>query len=165
MIRHLVNIILYFLPPTRLFLIRRVLLRCAGLNLANSVSFCGRAWIFGRGSLEIACGTWISPGAILYTHNDAKIVIGSKCDIGPDVVFVVGSHLIGDSGRRAGKGTAKSIIVGDGTWIGARVTVLEGVTIGNGCVIAAGSVVHQNIDDNCLAAEVPAKVKRKLGLD
>jgi maltose O-acetyltransferase len=139
-----------------------MLLRCAGLNLANTVCFCGRSWVFGRGSLEIACGTWLSPGAVFYTHKDAKVIIGSKCDIGPDVTFVVGSHLIGNSQRRAGAGTAKSIIIGDGTWIGARVTVLEGVTIGNGCVIAAGSVVHQDIEDNCLAAGIPAKIKRRL---
>lgn len=165
MIRHFINIFLYFCPPSRLFGFRRVLLRLSGIGLANTVSFCGRGWIYGRGKLSIKDGTWISPGVTFYTHDTASIIIGSKCDIGPDVAFIIGSHVVGGIDRRAGDGVANSIIIGDGTWIGARVTVLDGVTIGDGCVIAAGSVVHQDIDDNCLAAGVPAKVKRILSAD
>ena len=132
--------------------------------MANTASFCGRGWIYGRGILEIADNTWLSPGSLFYTHNDAKISIGSRCDIGPDVSFVIGSHLIGSSYRRAGKGIANSIVIGDGTWIGSGVTVLDGVTIGSGCMVAAGSIVHRNIEDNCLVAGVPAKVKRRLDM-
>lgn len=162
MIRHLINIILYFFPPSRLFGVRRFLLRVAGVNLASTVSFCGRSWIYGSGELEIKEGTWLSPGTIFYTHDKATISIGSQCDIGPDVSFIVGSHLIASLDRRAGEGIANSIIVGDGTWIGAGVVLLDGVKIGKGCVIAAGSVVHRDLEDNSLSAGVPAKVKRSL---
>jgi maltose O-acetyltransferase len=162
MIRHFVNILLFYLPPSRLFVLRRVLLRMAAINVDTMVSFCGRGWIYGRGVISIGEGTWLSPGVVFYTHCDASIDIGSQCDIGPGVEFIVGSHEIDNSSRRAGKGIAKSIMVGNGTWIGAKVTVLDGVKIGNGCVIAAGSVVCHDVDDNCLIAGVPAIVKRKL---
>jgi acetyltransferase-like isoleucine patch superfamily enzyme len=50
------------------------------------------------------------------------------------------------------------ITIGDNVWIGTNVTVLKGVNIGNGCVIAAGSLVTKSIPENALAAGIPAKV-------
>jgi acetyltransferase-like isoleucine patch superfamily enzyme len=52
------------------------------------------------------------------------------------------------------------IFIGDGAWLGYRVTVLQNVTIGAGAVIAAGSVVSRDIPANAIAAGVPAKVLR-----
>lgn len=56
----------------------------------------------------------------------------------------------------------KEIRIGDNVWIGAGVIVLPGCRIGNNSVIAAGSVVCSDIPDNCMAAGVPAKVKKRL---
>jgi len=72
------------------------------------------------------------------------------------------NHVIRDSKQRAGKNVYSDINVGTGVWIGAKVTVLPGVTIGNGCVIAAGSVVTFDCEDNCLYAGNPARKKRLL---
>lgn len=164
MIRHFLNIILYYLPPTRLFKFRVILLRLAEINIAKNSAFCGRSWIYGRGKLIIKSNTWISPGAVIHTHISADIVIGERCDIGPSVEFITGSHVIGGGLRRAGAGTAKPIYVGCGTWIGAKSIILGGVNIGEGCIIAAGSVVTQNVPPNCLVAGVPARIKRQLPL-
>lgn len=162
MIRHLFNFILSFLPPSKLFRLRNVLLRLSGIAIAHNSSFCGRGWVYGRGKLSIGNETWLSPGVVIHTHIDADIYIGNRCDIGPGVEFIPGSHFIGDSSRRAGKGFARPIEIGNGTWIGARSIILGGVTIGEGCVIAAGSVVTKNVSPNCLVAGVPAQVKRHL---
>jgi len=162
MIRHFCNFILNFLPPTRFFRLRNVLLRLSGIAIARNSRFCGRGWVYGRGKLIIGTETWLSPGIVIHTHIDAVIDIGDRCDIGPGVEFIPGSHLIGDSSRRAGKGFARSITIGDGTWIGARSIILGGVIVGEGCVIAAGSVVTENVTPNCLVAGVPARVKRHL---
>ena len=54
------------------------------------------------------------------------------------------------------------ITIGDDCWIGGSVTICPGVTIGNRCIIAAGSVVIKDITDVCLAAGNPAVVKKKL---
>ena len=162
MIRHLFNFILSFLPPSKLFRLRNVLLRLSGIAIAHNSSFCGRGWVYGRGKLSIGNETWLSPGVVIHTHIDADIYIGNRCDIGPGVEFIPGSHFIGDSSRRAGKGFARPIEIGNGTWIGAKSIILGGVTIGEGCVIAAGSVVTKNVSPNCLVAGVPAQVKRHL---
>lgn len=53
------------------------------------------------------------------------------------------------------------ITIGDNVWIGTNAIILKGVTIGNGSIIAAGSVVNKSIPANCLAAGVPAKVVKE----
>lgn len=150
------------LPPTRLFGLRRALLRLAGVQIHPSACFCGRGWIYGRGELIIGADSWISPGAIIHTHELAPIEIGARCDIAPGVEIHPGSHEIGGSQRRAGKGTAARISIGDGCWIGARALILGGVRIADGVVVAAGAVVVADVPANTLVAGVPAVVKREL---
>lgn len=164
MIRHIFNIIFCLLPPTRFFSSRNCMLKIAGIRVGSHTSFCGRSWIYGRGKLTIGNHTWIGPGAVIFTNTEAEIFIGNNCDVGPGVEFITGSHRIGCSSRRAGEGYAKSIIVGDGVWIGAKSVILGGVTIGAGSVIAAGSLVRVDVPNNCLVAGVPGVIKQKLGL-
>jgi len=57
---------------------------------------------------------------------------------------------------------AKSIRIGDGSWIAARATICPGVTIGKNCVVAAGAVVSKDVEDGWLVGGVPAKPLRKL---
>lgn len=162
MFRHLVNILLWLLPPSRLFGLRRWLLKFAGVELAPDACVCGRGWIYGRGRLRIGAGTWLSPGVIVYTHAEVAVEVGARCDIGPGVEFIPGGHEIGGSERRAGAGTAKAIRIGDGCWLGAGTRVLGGVTLGPGVVVAAGSVVTQDMPGNTLVAGVPGRIKRTL---
>lgn len=60
--------------------------------------------------------------------------------------------------RNQGLEKALPIKVGDNCWFGANVSVMPGVTIGAGCVIAAGAVVTKDMPANSLIAGVPAKV-------
>jgi maltose O-acetyltransferase len=145
-----------------MFTVRSVLLRRAGIEMHPDVNFCGRGWIYGRGRLIIGEGTWLSPGVIFHTHQEADIKIGSRCDLGHGVEFIVGSHEPGSQERRAGKGTARPIKVGDGCWLGAKSIILGGVTIGEGAIVAAGAVVIRDVPANTLVAGVPAVVKRQL---
>ena len=64
--------------------------------------------------------------------------------------------------RREPKETAYPITIGEDCWLGGGVVVCPGVTIGNRCVIAAGSVVVKDIPDDSLAAGCPAVVKKRL---
>jgi maltose O-acetyltransferase len=161
-IRHLVQLLLWPMPPTRLFALRRVLLGLAGIELAEGACICGRGWILGRGRFALGQGSWLSPGVIVHTHHEAPITIGAGCDVGPGAEFITGSHEIGSASRRAGPGTANPIIVEDGCWIGAGVRVLGGVRIGGGSVVAAGAVVTRDVPPNSLVAGVPATLKRSL---
>ena len=155
--------LLCFLPVSRLFSVRRLLLNLCGFRIGSQTRACGGGSFYGRGELVIGEATWLSPRVIFYTHPDAQIKIGSRCDIGHGVEFIPGSHLIGTSSRRAGKGTAKPIEIGDGCWIGAKSVILGGVRIGVGSFVAAGSVVTRNVPDNVMVAGVPARIKRDLG--
>ncbi|CAN1550895.1 WbbJ Acetyltransferase (isoleucine patch superfamily) [Burkholderiaceae bacterium] len=162
MFRHLINTLLFVLPPSRLFGLRHFLLTLVGVTLGNNVKYCGRAWIYGRGQLIIGDDTWLSPATNIYTHTDVTIRIGVRCDIGPGVELIPGSHVVGTSSRRSGTGTAKPITIGDGCWIGAHSLILGGVIIGDGCIVAAGAVVTKSMPPNSLVAGVPAKVKQAL---
>lgn len=162
MLRHFVNLLLLRLPPTRWFAFRRMLLRLAGVDMAPNARMCGGGWIYGNGRVRIGTDAWLSPECKLYTHWEALIEIGDGCDIGHDVSFITGSHESGPSGRRAGAGTAAPIRIGKGCWIGARSTILGGVEIGEGCIVAAGAVVTASLPPNSFAAGVPAVKKRDL---
>lgn len=94
--------------------------------------------------------------------SDATITIGDNVWVGMDVCFVCSTHEIGDKRQRAGKSLYKDIVVGKGCWIGARTTILPGVTIGEGCIIAAGSIVTKDIPANTLYGGVPAKFIKNL---
>lgn len=72
------------------------------------------------------------------------------------------THQIEEKNRRAGQKLALPIYIGEGTWIGANVIILPGVSIGKGCVIGAGSVVVSDVEDNSIYAGVPAKKLRQL---
>lgn len=94
--------------------------------------------------------------------DGADITMGDDCFIGPDCGFYTASHPLKYEDRNKGLEKALPIVIGSNCWFGAKVSVMPGVHIGNGCVIAAGAVVTHDIEDNSLAAGVPAEVKKKI---
>ncbi|KOF08179.1 hypothetical protein AC739_19530 [Planococcus glaciei] len=115
---------------------------------------------FGGKNIKIGKGTTVNGRC--YFENLEKIYIGEYCDIAMDVLFCTSTHEFGSKEKRAGKAYGKAIIVENGCWIGARATILPGVTIKEGCVIAAGSVVTKNCEANGLYMGFPAKRVRDL---
>ncbi len=91
----------------------------------------------------------------------ATITLHDNVSVGMNTLFMCISHEIGDSTNRAGENKYGNIVVESGTWIGCNCTILGGVTIGNGCVIGAGSVVIHDCESNCLYAGNPAKKIKK----
>ena len=114
--------------------------------------------------LKIGKGCYINRGVEFYSGNsrDVKIELADNVWIGPYVFFCCGTHEIGEKTKRAGNSYYKSIIVGQGVWIGANTTILPGVHIGEGAVIAAGAVVNKDVEKNCLYGGVPAKLIKRL---
>ena len=135
--RFIANWALKALPVSRLYAFKRYLLNHAGITVAKDALMNGGTHFYGRGHVAVGSQTWLGPNSTFYTHLDAPILIGDRCDIAPEVSFVTGSHEIGSADRRAGAGLAKPIHVGDGCWIGARVTFLGGVRVGPGSIVAA----------------------------
>jgi len=159
---HLFNLLSSVLPYTSFFTVKHYLARKAGIHLGKKVQICGRTHFLGAGDVFIGEHSWVGLNNTFYRTELAFIKIGKNCDLGPDISFVTGSHEMGEANRRAGKGTGGNIVVGDGCWIGARVTILGNVSIGSGSMIAAGSVVTKDLPANCMAAGVPAIVKKTL---
>jgi acetyltransferase-like isoleucine patch superfamily enzyme len=102
----------------------------------------------------------ISGGSI--TARSKTIRIGKKTMIGPDCIIVDSDfHVPWPPDQRNSFATSDydaDVCVGDNVWLGARCMVLKGVSIGDNVVIAAGSVVVNNIPANSLAAGNPARV-------
>lgn len=153
------------LPLTRFFQVRRWLLVHRGAEIGPGVRLAGGTKIVGKGTLNIGEDTWVGPYGLFFTHPDAPIQIGARCDIAPEVCFVTGTHILGNYRQRAGKGLARPIHIGNGCWLGARVTVLAGVTIGDGAIVAAGAVVSADVEQNTLVGGVPARLIRRLDAD
>lgn len=99
----------------------------------------------------------------------AFVKIGNHVITAPEVMFVTGGHRFNIVGKYIDeiKDSMKEpnddldIIVEDDVWIGARVLVLKGVTIGRGSVVAAGAVVTKNVEPYSIVAGVPAKIIKK----
>ena len=112
------------------------------------------------GKLTVGANCWIGKNFMI--NGNGSVVIGDNCDIGPEVTFQTGGHTIGSAERRAGQGLSFSQVVGDGTWIGGRATIMNNVSIGKGCVIAGCAAVVSDVEDNLLVGGVPAKAIKKL---
>ena len=95
----------------------------------------------------------------------AKVHIGKDVAIGPRVAFETTGHgLLHQEGK--GRGSFYSdIIIEDKVWIGAGSTILSGVVVGEGAVVAAGSVVTKDVPSYCLVGGVPAKMIKKIEID
>lgn len=109
---------------------------------------------------RIGEATFINHNA--YLMDGAPITIGSHCFIGPNCGMYTANHPMIAEERNRGLEQAKPIHIGDNVWIGADVTILPGVTIGEGCVIGAKSLVNRDIPAGMFAAGVPCRVIRPI---
>jgi acetyltransferase-like isoleucine patch superfamily enzyme len=156
------SILWSFLPPTRLFSLKRKLLRLAGVEVAENVRCASSVRIFVSGPVRIGANTWVGH-EVLFAGGDAPIQIGADCDIAPRVSLITGTHKIEAEGRRtAGEGYSLPITIGDGCWICAGATLLGGTVIGHNSIVAAGAVVRGEFAPYSVIGGVPAIVTRSL---
>jgi maltose O-acetyltransferase len=92
----------------------------------------------------------------------APVTIGDNVMIGPNVDIYTVNHPLTPQGRRNHLGKGLPVVIGNDVWIGGKVTITPGVTIGNNVVIAAGAVVAKDVPNNVLVGGVPAKVIKRL---
>lgn len=99
------------------------------------------------------------------TFLDAgTITIGKNVLIGPSVQMYTSTHPLDYLVRREGLESAHPIRIGHDCWIGGNAIICPGITIGDRCVIAAGSVVTKDVPDDSMVAGVPAKIIKKLNI-
>lgn len=124
--------------------------------------------IFPLSSIEV--GRYTYGGLKVLTLGEGyKVVIGDFCSIGPNVLFILKADhpvdqistfpfkvkILGEPYEAISKG---NIILSDDVWLGANVTILSGVHIGQGAVVAAGSVVSADVPPYAIVGGIPAKV-------
>jgi len=113
------------------------------------------------GRVFIGEGVGINGSSIFSTKS---VSIGARSMIAPGCIICdTDSHHIDNPELRwTKKGPSQPIVIGADVWIGARTIVLKGVSIGDGTVVGAGSIVTKSLPANVLAAGVPARVLRPL---
>jgi maltose O-acetyltransferase len=104
-------------------------------------------------------------------QDGAEVTIGDDCNFGPNVTIVTPVHpmlpderkeILCADGVKRRLCYAKPVHIGNDCWFGANVVVCPGVTVGDNCVIGAGSVVVKDIPSNTFAAGNPCRVIREL---
>ena len=123
--------------------------------------------IKGLHNLSVGDGTSIPKGSVIYC-TDAPLTIGRKVVFGPRPTIITGDHRIDLIGKHIIDVTVAEklpendmpVVIEDGVWVGANVTILKGVTIGRGSVVAAGAVVTKSCPPYSIIGGVPAKVIR-----
>jgi acetyltransferase-like isoleucine patch superfamily enzyme len=110
--------------------------------------------------VSIGDGAHIGARCHLWAGNTTgRVVIGAKALFGPEVFLTASNYQLTPGKAIVDQETDEAdVVIGAGTWLGARVMVMAGVTIGDGAVIGAGSVVTRSIPANAIAVGVPAKV-------
>ena len=139
---------------------RRLLYRTFGLRLPHNSSIHWRARFFGPRGIAIGPHTTIGNDAFL--DGRGGLTIGSCVNIAADVRIYTGEHDIDDPYFRPRR---RPVTIEDHAYIGARVTIMPGVCIGKGAVIAAGSVVTKDVPPYWLVGGVPAQKIRERSRD
>lgn len=138
--------------------LKSIFLRSQGCKIGRRVVYYPGIWINPASNLHIGDDVDLAKGVLITTKG--RVEIGSRTLIGYRTQIISANHDVPeDRGRIFGSGhKLKKIVIGADVWIGANCVVLPGVTIGEGAVIAAGSVVTKNVDPFAIVGGVPAKL-------
>jgi maltose O-acetyltransferase len=145
------------LTPQRL---RIRLLRAAGVTIERHLEVLSGLRVTGEGELFIGDCSFINHDCLIDTAGDVRL--GRGVALANRVSLLTSDHDMSNPRGRAGRRVLRPIVVGDGAWLGANVTVLGGVTIGEGAVVAAGALVRADVPPHTLWGGVPARFLRNL---
>lgn len=124
------------------------------LNITGKVTLCSGAKFSVNENAELTIGrSTFNSSVSLYCYK--KIEIGDDCLIGENSIIrdSNGHEIVGNTTPEK-----DPIKIGNRVWIGVNTIILKGVTIGDGAIIAAGSVINKDIPPGCLAGGTPARV-------
>lgn len=128
---------------------------------------------FSHPQIEVGEATYgLRPECFKSYHPDDRVVIGKYCSIAEGVKFVFGDHstdrvstfpframLLGEAPHQDAISSGP-IVIGNDVWIGANAIILSGVEVGDGAVVAAGSIVTKNVSPYAIVGGNPAKLIR-----
>ena len=134
----------------RAFFARRICARVGrGVNVERGATFSSAVTLGDRSDIGRDC------------ELHGEVHIGDDVMMAPECVFYTRNH---EAARldvpmnRQGETEPRPIVVGDDVWLGRRVMVMPGVTIGDHCIVAAGAVVTRDIPPRSIAGGVPARI-------
>lgn len=134
----------------RAFFAKKILAKCGkNVNIERNASFGPLAAIGDNSGIGINCEVY------------GPVSIGKNVMMGPEVVIYTSGHRHDRTDlpmMEQGADEPRPVTIGDDVWIGRRVMIMPGVTVGDGVIIGAGAVVTKDIPDYSIAAGVPAKI-------
>jgi acetyltransferase-like isoleucine patch superfamily enzyme len=145
------------------FFVRSFLLRCFGLNMKRKCKIGRGVFVADYHNLAIGSDVYVNNQVYFDTYH--PVIIGNGCSIGFRASFVTATHVLKSDFIRerpldpAGCGP---IVLEDYVWIGANATVLPGVRVGRGAIVAAGAVVTEDVEPGVVVGGVPARKIRDL---
>ncbi|MGB3736768.1 MAG: DapH/DapD/GlmU-related protein [Ilumatobacter sp.] len=143
---------------------RTQILRWSGWNIGRGTVLAEAPRLIGSGPLlqrlDVGADVFVNVGNVWELSDNVSI--GDRVAIGQAVMLLTSSHRIGSRMRRADELFTAPVVIGNGVWIGARSTVLPGVHIGEGALVAANTVVRHDVPANVLFAGNPGSVIRSL---
>lgn len=135
----------------------------SGIRLGDGVTIRENSWIQCASSplnpgegLSVGARTYIGPGVVIGVGG--PVDIGADCQIGASVVIIAENHDIGANGKVSSTEVDRiGIRIGAGTWIGHRAVIVDGVELGERCVVGAGAVVTRSFPADSRLVGVPAR--------
>lgn len=147
--------------------VRTLVMRMCGFQVGRETMLWDTPMMFGDRNLHknISIGQACLISIDTYWDLAAPIQIGNCVGVSPQTMFITGFHSIGNAKNRVGRMESRPVVVCDGAWLGARCTILPGVTVGEGAVVGAGAVVTKDVLPHTVVAGVPAVFIRELPKD
>lgn len=109
---------------------------------------------------NITVGKNVFINACCHFQDHGGVSLGDGCQIGHNVVFATLNHGLAPKDRQTTY--PAPITLGKNVWVGSNSTILQGVTIGDNAVVAAGAVVTKDVPENTIVGGVPARIIRKI---
>ncbi len=136
---------------------KALFLKCVGAKVGSNVIFYPGVWIAPGRNLIIGNNVDLALDVLITTSGGVEI--GERTLIGYRTQIISGNHNIpANEGRIFGAGHEYGkVIIGPDCWIGANCIIMPGVSVGEGAVIAGGSVVTKNVEKFTIVGGVPAK--------
>lgn len=150
---------LFALPRYRLFIFfKKVLLLVMGAKIGKGVVIYPGVWIAPGRNLVIEDHVDLAKDVLITTSGGVEI--GERTLIGYRTQIISSDHTIPSIGEPfpISGDNHKKIVIGKDVWIGGNCLITAGVTIGNGSVVAGGSVVTKDVPENAIVGGVPAKI-------
>lgn len=109
---------------------------------------------------NIHVGKDVFINACCHFQDHGGVTVGDGCQIGHNVVFATLNHGLAPEDRKSTY--PAPIVLGQNVWVGSNATILQGVTIGDNSIVAAGAVVTSDVPDNVVVAGIPAKIIKRI---